>query len=109
MRLGPKTAVALSMAVHELCTNAMKYGALSTEAGQVEIAWATDQGQFRWAWREQGGPVVVAPKHSGFGSRLIEKSLAAQLSAKVGMNYAPTGLVCTIEAPLSAIRDSEGS
>jgi PAS domain S-box-containing protein len=109
LRLGPKAAVALSMAVHELCTNAMKYGALSTEAGRVEIAWATDQGQFRWAWREQGGPVVVAPKHSGFGSRLIEKSLAAQLSAKVGMNYAPTGLVCTIEAPLSAIRDGEGS
>jgi PAS domain S-box-containing protein len=109
LRLGPQPAVALSMAVHELCTNAMKYGALSTEAGQVEIAWSVERGQLRWTWREQGGPVVAAPKHSGFGSRLIEKSLAAQLSANVGMNYAPAGLVCTIEAPLSAIRDGEGT
>lgn len=107
LRLGPKTAVALSMAVHELCTNATKYGALSSEAGRVEIAWSTDQGQFSWAWRELGGPAVVAPQHIGFGSRLIERSLAVQLSAKVSMDYAPKGLVCTIEAPLSAIRDGE--
>ena len=75
LRLGPNTAVALSMAVHELCTNATKYGALSAEQGEVEIAWSVDQGQFRWAWREQGGPIVAAPKQAGFGTRLIERSL----------------------------------
>ena len=108
LRLGPNTAVALSMAVHELCTNATKYGALSTEQGRVEIAWSVDQGQFRWAWREQGGPIVAAPKQAGFGTRLIERSLAAQLSAQVKMTYEPSGLVCTIDAPLNAIRENDG-
>ena len=107
LRLGPRTAVALSMAVHELCTNAIKYGALSTETGRVNIAWSVDEGRLRWAWREQGGPEVTAPAQTGFGSRLIERSLAAQLSADVRLNYAPAGLVCTIDAPLAAIRESE--
>lgn len=107
LRLGPKTAIALSMAVHELCTNAIKYGALSREAGRVEIAWSVDQGQFCWMWREEGGPAVITPTQIGFGSRLIERSLAAQLAAKVKMDYLPAGLVCTIEAPLGAIRESE--
>jgi PAS domain S-box-containing protein len=107
LRLGPKTAVALSMAVHELCTNAIKYGSLSSEAGRVEINWSGDQGQFHWTWCERGGPPVAFPTQIGFGSRLIERSLAAQLSANVRLNYEPTGLVCTIDAPLSAIRESE--
>jgi two-component sensor histidine kinase len=95
------------MAVHELCTNAVKYGALSSAAGRIGIAWSADQGQFRLAWREQGGPAVTPPAQTGFGTRLIERSLAAQLSAAVRMNYEPTGLVCTIDAPLAAIRDDE--
>ena len=103
LRLGPKAAVALSMAVHELCTNAVKYGALSDQSGRVEITWSVDQGQFRWLWQERGGPAVAVPKQTGFGSRLIERMLAAQLSGQVRMNYEPTGLVCTIEAPLGGI------
>ena len=103
LRLGPKAAVALSMAVHELCTNAVKYGALSDQSGRVEITWSVDQGQFRWLWQERGGPAVALPKQTGFGSRLIERMLAAQLSGQVRMNYEPTGLVCTIEAPLGGI------
>jgi PAS domain S-box-containing protein len=103
LRLAPKAAVALSMAVHELCTNAIKYGALSARSGQVEITWSVDQGQFRWVWHEQGGPAVAVPKQIGFGSRLIERILAAQLSGQVKMNYERTGLVCTIDAPLSGI------
>jgi two-component sensor histidine kinase len=95
--------------VHELCTNAIKYGALSAEAGRVEIAWSADQGQFHWTWRERGGPPVATPAQTGFGSRLIERSLAAQLSAEVRLNYEPAGLVCTIDAPLVAIRDGEAS
>ncbi len=103
LRLGPKAAVALSMAVHELCTNAVKYGALSDQSGRVEITWSVDQGQFRWLWQERGGPAVALPKQTGFGSRLIERMLAAQLSGQVRMNYEPAGLVCTIEAPLGGI------
>jgi two-component sensor histidine kinase len=95
------------MAVHELCTNATKYGALSTDTGRVEIIWSVDRGEFRWMWREKGGPVVAVPEQTGFGSRLIERSLAAQLSAQVRMNYECTGLVCTIDAPLDAIHANE--
>ena len=91
------------MAVHELCTNAIKYGALSAQSGQVEITWSVDQGQFRWVWHERGGPDVAVPKQIGFGSRLIERMLAAQLSGQVKLNYERAGLVCTIDAPLDAI------
>ena len=103
LRSGPKAAVALSMAVHELCTNAIKYGALSVQSGQVEITWSVNQGQFSWAWQERGGPAVAPPTQTGFGSRLIERSLAAQLSGQVRISYERTGLVCTIDAPLNAI------
>ena len=106
LRLEPRAAVALSMAVHELCTNAAKYGALSTERGRVEIAWSVDQEQFRWVWHEQGGPDVAAPGQTGFGSRLIERLLADQLSGQVRMNYERTGLVCSIDAPLDAISET---
>ena len=87
----------------------MKYGALSTEDGRIEITWSVDQAQLRWTWREQGGPVVAIPQRTGFGTRMIERSLAAQLSAKVKMNYEPAGLICTIDAPLSAIRENKAA
>jgi PAS domain S-box-containing protein len=105
LRLGPKAAVALSMAVHELSTNATKYGALTVEQGRVEITWLVDHDQFRWTWREQGGPLVAPPKQIGFGSRLIERMLAAQLYGQVKMDYQPTGLVCSIDAPLHTMCD----
>ncbi len=108
LRLGPKSAVAMSMAVHELCTNAIKYGALSAEAGHVEVSWNAGDGRFGWRWRERGGPEVEAPSRTGFGSRMIERALAVQLSAKVAIDYDPAGVVCTIEAPLEAIRDYAG-
>ena len=109
MRLTPQSAVALSMAVHELATNAVKYGALSVEAGHVELNWSVADGRFRWSWRERGGPKVVPPKHKGFGSRMIERALALQLSGKVAIDYEPDGVVCTIDAPLEAIRDEKGA
>ena len=106
LRLGPKSAVALSMAVHELCTNAIKYGALSTEAGHVDVRWALEGDRLRWTWRERGGPPVAAPGRKGFGSRMIERALAMQLSAQVSIDYHPSGVECRIEAPLSAIKES---
>jgi two-component sensor histidine kinase len=106
LQLGPKSAVALSMAVHELCTNAVKYGALSAPAGRVDIIWTAQQGRLHWQWRERGGPQVSPPARKGFGSVLVERSLAAQLSGHVSMDYALEGLTCTIDAPLAAVRDN---
>jgi len=105
LRLGPKSAVALSMAVHELTTNAIKYGALSAETGHVDVNWSVADGRFRWSWRERGGPKVAAPKRTGFGSRMIERALAMQLSGTVAIDYAPGGVTCIIDAPFEAIGD----
>lgn len=104
LRVRPKMALSVSMALHELCTNAAKYGALSNETGHVNISWdlVEDQadGRLRLQWEECGGPPVVAPQHKGFGSRLITRGLAHELGAKVQLDYPPSGVVCTIEAPL---------
>jgi PAS domain S-box-containing protein len=105
-RLSPRMALAIAMALQELATNAVKYGALSDEVGQVEIAWSIDGGsvgpRLRLAWRESGGPPVEAPTRRGFGTRLIERSLAQDLHGEVNIDFASTGLVCTLIAPLTA-------
>jgi two-component sensor histidine kinase len=105
LRLGPKSAVAFSMAVHELATNAVKYGALAREAGHVDVRWSAADGRFRWQWRESGGPPVAAPARRGFGSRMIERALALQFSGQATIDYEAAGIVCTIDAPLDAMRD----
>ena len=107
-RLQPKSAVALSMALHELGTNALKYGALSTESGRVALGWSTEGGHFRLRWEERGGPAVKPPGRTGFGARMIERGLAAELQGEVKLVYAPAGVVCTIDAPLAAIEDKDG-
>lgn len=102
--LSPNVALALSMALHELCTNAMKYGSLSTLAGQVELNWDIDGGGVvHLVWAESGGPPVSAPARSGFGTRLLQRSLAAELGGQVDLDYRPEGLVCTITARLSLL------
>lgn len=109
VRLGPKAALALSLTLHELCTNAAKYGALSVEAGQVEVTWQVagegDDARFRFQWQESGGPTGKAPEHKGFGSRLIEQSLAGSFGEQAGIRYEPTGVVWTIETPLSSLQE----
>lgn len=104
--VGPKAALALSMAVHELCTNAVKYGALSTERGRVDIVWrvrAQEGGHgFHLRWTERGGPPVAAPTRKGFGSRLFDFALAAELDGEVKIAYEPGGVVCTIDASVPA-------
>ncbi len=105
--LPPKEALAVTMALHELCTNAMKYGALSNEVGRVDIEWSRSAGpRLRLAWRESGGPRVSSPKRRGFGSRLLERSLAADLDGEVQLAFEPSGLACLIDAPLSTDRDA---
>jgi two-component sensor histidine kinase len=104
VRLSPQTALALAMALHELATNAVKYGALSNDTGEVRITWAVNPGadgpHLHLAWAESGGPPVSIPTHRGFGTRLIERSLAQELQGKVRLTFEPTGLVCTLEAPV---------
>ena len=103
IRLSPKAALALGIAFNELATNAVKYGALSNEVGTISISWKLDQqsGQKRlWLqWREEDGPAVSPPTRTGFGSRVIEQGLAHELDGKVTLDYAPGGIVCTIDVP----------
>lgn len=103
VRLGPRSALALSMAFHELGTNALKYGALSRPGGQVDIDWGPTGAsgtETHLMWVEQGGPAVRTPSERGFGSRLLERGLASQLNGEVKMNFHPTGLTCSIRACL---------
>lgn len=108
-RLRPKSAVALSLALNELGTNALKYGALSVEGGHVDVAWQTTDGRFSLAWRESGGPPVKPPTKRGFGTRLIERGLSAELRGQAKIEYRTEGVVCTIDAPLEAIREEEAA
>ena len=96
-------ALALAMALHELATNASKYGALSTPSGRVLIHWKVAENTpplLILTWEEQGGPPVVQPRRKGFGTRLIERSLAMELGGEVRLSYEASGLVCEIKAPL---------
>ena len=104
MELEPQRALALSMALHELCTNAMKYGALSVAQGRVRIHWTSEPQQGRRSlvlhWQEMDGPPVVAPAHRGYGSRLIERGLRHDLGGDVALDFQPAGVHCRITAPM---------
>jgi PAS domain S-box-containing protein len=105
VRLGARAALALGMALHELATNAAKYGALSGEAGGVDLSWRVRPGEaaiLDLEWREHGGPPVTPPKRRGFGSRLLTQGVRSELNGAAEMDFAPTGLVCRIAAPLEA-------
>ncbi len=106
LRVAPKTAIAIALALHELATNAVKYGALSTPEGHVEFTWELIQrGQRRdlhAVWREIDGPYVSPPTRVGFGSRLIQRGHAADLNGRVEITYPADGVVCTIDARLDA-------
>ncbi|WP_165820045.1 sensor histidine kinase [Microvirga sp. KLBC 81] len=105
LRVSPPMALSLSMTLHELFTNAHKYGALSNSSGQIRISWSTptaSSGQrLIMRWEERGGPPVKPPARKGFGSRLIQDGLARELNGVVHLHYEPTGVVCTMDVPLS--------
>jgi PAS domain S-box-containing protein len=109
VRLNPSAALSLALVVHELATNALKYGALSVPQGNVELIWdlPTDDREpcLELRWSEHAGPPVVAPSRKGFGSRLIARGLAGNLGGKVQVDYAPTGLVCTLTTPLTGLAE----
>jgi two-component sensor histidine kinase len=100
-------AVALSMVIHELSTNALKYGALSVPEGRVSIVWSIDAatGRFKLQWRESNGPPVVEPKEKNFGSRFIEQALPGQLQGEARLIFEPTGLVCDVNIPISSLQE----
>ena len=107
--LPARSVMAIALALHELATNAAKYGALSEPEGRISVSWAVggagpEAGApgFGLRWQERGGPRVVAPARRGFGSRLIEDVLAVELGGKVQLAYEPEGVVCIISAPLDA-------
>ena len=103
--LPPQVALALSMALHELATNALKYGALSSRGGTVGVAWTLDDGddggRLNLVWTEQNGPPVQTPTRQGFGTRLINRSLAAELGGAVTIDFATTGVICSIQAVIT--------
>jgi len=104
LKLPPKQALALSMALHELATNAGKYGSLSVSEGLVTVTWATRmQGQRPWLylqWTESGGPAVAPPTHRGFGSRLISEGVPYELDGEVTFEFLHSGVTCSIDIPL---------
>ncbi len=102
LELSPQHATTLSMALHELTTNALKYGALSCDGGVVTVAWRLEPGdapRLHLSWRESGGPVVVPPTRKGFGTKMINRVLAAEFSAEVRFDFAPDGVCCEIGFP----------
>jgi len=105
VKVSAHAAQAIGMAIHELATNAAKYGSLSNDIGRVVIGWSIEQGEFSMSWREQDGPAVSAPTSHGFGTTVIDKLTASSLSADVKLAYAPTGLVWTVSCPLSSLCD----
>lgn len=108
LRVGEKAALSLSLMIHELATNATKYGALSTPKGWVNVTWAVTgtpgEETVELAWRERGGPPVQAPTRKGFGSRLIERGLAGTVGGVVVLQYPAEGVSCTLTAPLSGMQ-----
>lgn len=108
IRLNPKAALSFALATHELGTNALKYGALSSPNGKVDIDWSVqnieNEPRFVLSWKESGGPPVEPPTRQGFGSMLIERSIAYELDGKATVDYRHEGFNCTISAPMSAIR-----
>jgi PAS domain S-box-containing protein len=105
VRLTPRQALALAMALHELATNATKYGSLSADAGGVRLAWALEAAaapRLSVTWVEAGGPSPSPPKDRGFGTRLLERGLARELHGAVELRFAPSGVECHIGFPLAA-------
>lgn len=104
IHLTPEVTLALSMALHELATNAVKYGALSTGAGRVVIVWALIGAhvgrRFTFSWIEEGGPPVVQPTRTGFGTRMIERVLSRHVRGTATIRYLAEGVRFAIEAPI---------
>lgn len=94
--IAPEAGLALSLIIHELATNATKYGSLSRDTGSVLISWTGESGRVSFTWSEQGGPLVSEPERVGFGSQLIRRAFPARYHPELTLNFAPDGLRFTI-------------
>jgi len=99
-------ALPFAMTLNELCTNAVKYGALSSIEGRVNITTKVDKkaNQFRLTWAETGGPLVKEPTQRSFGMRLIEKSFVSQLQGSARVKFERSGVVCKLDVPLAVLQ-----
>lgn len=106
--LGPSSAMTLMLALNELATNAVKYGAFSNDTGRVELAWQVvelgDAAQLWLQWTERGGPPVRKPERQGFGSRLISTAAGRGLRGRAELDFPKSGVTWTLVAPLAALR-----
>jgi PAS domain S-box-containing protein len=103
MRLNAASAQAIGLALHELSTNAGKYGALSTDSGSVHITWTTEGDTFRMSWVESGGPAVSAPERRGFGTVVMEIMAERTVGGKVALDYRPSGVTWCLTCPASNV------
>jgi two-component sensor histidine kinase len=104
--LAPNTALSLGLAIHELVTNAAKYGALSRDEGRVSITWSLEDPQTaKLEWRERGGPEVVPPERVGFGTNLLRKTVSHELGRDVELDFAPEGLRASLFVPLRVAQE----
>lgn len=105
--LSPKCGLALALVFHELVTNAIKYGALSNDEGRVDVSWAIrkagERDELELSWTETGGPCVIAPKHAGFGTKLINRALSGYIDGEVGLKFEETGLRFSMIASVAAL------
>ena len=102
--LAPSAAVSLALGLHELATNAAKYGALTNKTGRIDVDWRIENGDFELTWRETGGPAVETPGRSGFGTRLLQRAVAQDLGGTVRLEFDPAGVICSIRTKLERIR-----
>lgn len=101
--LRPDVVPTVGMVIHELTTNAAKYGALSTEAGTVDVAWSVEADQFALSWTERGGPVVSVPTVTGYGSKVTSRIIETALAGRIVRDYAPAGLTWQLQCPVDAV------
>lgn len=112
LKVPAAAALSLSLVMHELATNAAKYGALSNDVGRVRVSWFNSGGEarrLRLLWSEQGGPAVSAPSRIGFGTKMIERGLASALNGTAEVRYQATGLQVIVDAPALASAENNQS
>jgi two-component sensor histidine kinase len=108
LHLNPASAQAIGLALHELATNAGKYGALSTDKGRVDICWGTDDNNFTMRWIEHGGPPVSVPERRGFGTVVMEAMTARSVRGHVDLDYASSGVNWRLTCPAANVFESGG-
>jgi two-component sensor histidine kinase len=105
VKLGPSAATSLALILHELATNAAKYGALSVAEGSLEIAWRTDEARLMLSWRESNGPLIAAaPRRKGFGSQLARMSAGGQLGGSIEYAWSERGVEIGLTVPLDRLQ-----